>query len=39
MNMVRNLSMGMDGEDVKVLHNELERLGYRIPSEEKIKIQ
>ena len=37
--MVRNLSMGMDGEDVKVLHNELERLGYRIPSEEKIKMQ
>jgi hypothetical protein len=29
MDMVRNLSMGMEGED--------ERLVYRIPSEEKIK--
>jgi hypothetical protein len=37
--MVRNLSMGMEGEDVKLLHDELERLGYRIPPEEKIKIQ
>lgn len=35
--MVRNLSMGMEGEDVKLLHDELEWLGYRIPSEEKIK--
>lgn len=35
--MVRNLSIGMEGEDVKLLHDELERLGYRIPSEEKIK--
>ena len=38
MNMrVRNLSMGMEGEDVKLLHDELERLGYRIPQDEKKK--
>ena len=37
--MVRDLSIGMEGEDIKLLHDELERLGYRIPSEEKIKIQ
>jgi hypothetical protein len=39
MNMVRALSKGIEGEDVKLLHDELERLGYRIPSEEKINIQ
>lgn len=30
----RNLSLQMDGEDVKVLHRELSQLGYTIPAQE-----
>ena len=35
--MVRNLLKGMEGEYVKFLHDELDRLGYRIPQDERIK--
>lgn len=35
--MVRNLSKAMEGEDVKLLHDEMERLGYRIHLDEKKK--
>ena len=30
----RNLSLPMDGEDVKLLHRELSQLGYAIPPQE-----